>query len=619
METYSHIDPDKTYSYQRQSVAVGDGRSKSLEDQAACNMETAEFYGLPLRPENQLDEEKNHGGDEFWAGSGMEGVLGNNKTRPTLGRLVELIKSGNCLALVVWSTCRLWRSIALCEILVNLMAKHGCLLFDRNGPIDLHTPDGRNRLFSAAAASQHLREMCVVNSPRGVRRSRERGLVVASSHILGYRHSGRGRVRVVTEEIDLVRRIFRMFVIEGMKRMAICRQLMAEGVILAPDLYEKRSVKRSKHTEHLIYPKQINAILTDPRYQGFQPHEGELHRCDAFLVDGEPAVSPQLFDDAQRMINALKRTGNAASPKNYLAGLFRCGLCGQYLTVNPMTQRDGSLKKFWVSKKHDIQNWCTHALPYVTEPAVREYTEQTLLPLLRAEADLILKAQDQRSTLDEIALAERQIDDEIKKFEARCSEVFGDSSLANASIAMRVIQDQHNARIDGLRKQLVELKIKEASERDMPVDALEALDSWASLSDAQKRIAIHKLLRWVVLIPSDDFASRPARRGGSRSIDRKVNGAPPAGKIAYLTAFGSIHTAIVKRVDDPSTSTWHRPLGIVSASPAECLGSAADLPDPRQFAAGLTRSYVGRGYKYCIDSVMPGWSTQQEEPIIDID
>ncbi len=201
-----------------------------------------------------------------------------------------------------------------------------------------------------------------------------------------------------------------------MSKAAIARQLMGEGIALAPDLYDSRSIKRTDETSHLIYTKQINTVLRDVRYQGKQPHEDQVWDCPAFLIDGEPAVEPALFERAQELLDDQRKVSNNVSPDNYLAGLFKCGLCGQYLTVNPVRQKDGTIKKYWVSKKHDVQTWCTHSLPNITEPAMRAYTEQVLLPLLMAELDTMRETLEGTDVAAEIAVMQNQIKEKKQAF-----------------------------------------------------------------------------------------------------------------------------------------------------------------------------------------------------------
>ena len=281
----------QTYSYERKSNKSKDGTSKSIEDQRAVNQETAEECGLTLLPENQLSEEPGHGGDEFWRGFQGTGIEGDDRTgvpfRPVLTQLVEAIKAGKVKNLIIYSQCRLWRSVSLAHMMLDLMGECGVKLYDRNGQISINTPEGRQAVLQGAVAAQIYRENCAVYSGRGTRSTRKKLKVVVNGNVPGYRHVAKGKIEVVPDEIALVRRIFAMYV-SGKSLTAICRALMSEGIVLAADLYETRSVKRNPHTHDIVYPKQIRAILTDVRYRGQQPHEKQIWECKDFLIDGEP-------------------------------------------------------------------------------------------------------------------------------------------------------------------------------------------------------------------------------------------------------------------------------------------------------------------------------------------
>lgn len=257
-----------TYSYERKSNKSKDGTSKSIEDQRAVNQETAEECSLTLPPENQLSEEPGHGGDEFWLGFQGTGLEGDNRTgvryRPVLTNLVEKIRNGECKNLIIYSQCRLWRSVSLCHMMLDMMGECGTRLFDRNGEIQINTPEGRQAVLQGAVAAQICRENCAVYSGRGTRSTRKKLKVVVNGNVPGFRHVAKGKVEVVPEEIALVQRIFSLYV-GGLSLTAICRTLMAKGIVLAADLYETHSVKRNAHTYHIIYPKQISSILTDVR------------------------------------------------------------------------------------------------------------------------------------------------------------------------------------------------------------------------------------------------------------------------------------------------------------------------------------------------------------------
>jgi hypothetical protein len=615
---------EQVVDYARKSVTRGrDGTSKSITDQHDCNQETADYYKLPLSQDNWLTEAKNHGGDEWWAKCpdvGLEwGAVDKQPHRPILTKLMRGIVTGQIKLVLVWSVCRLAREIACAKIMADIFAQYGCLLYDRNGNVPLDSPESRNNFFQTILAAQQYREMCAVNSPRGVNKLRERGKIVVTGDVLGYRHIGKSRIKHIPAEIALVNRIFVMYC-SGMSKGGIARQLQAEGIVLAPDLYEKRSIQRCDETHDLIYTKQINAVLIDVRYEGKQLHEARVWDCPAFLIDGKPAVDPALFEQAQQIINNSRRTSNSASEDNYLAGLFKCGLCGQYLTVNPQKQKDGTVKKYWMSKKHDIQTWCTHPLPNISEPAMRTYTEQVFLPLLVAELNSMRQVLEGSDATTEIVVLQDQVKQKEQAFRDCIKKQFKEGKLS--SLTESILVEEHQEEIGKLEARIQELEkiIREravASEGHGKIASI--VERWDSYTDAEKRVAVHSVLRWVIMLPSEDFSDRPKRLGGSRSVDRKKEGAPPAGRVVYLTAWNTFHTTVVKRVNDPTSKTWHRPLGLVAAPIEECIGSCSDLPDPAGLAAGLERSYKGRGFRYHPSEVMPGYLTPPTVAEFDID
>ena len=581
MKAHEQLTAENTISYQRQSVSKLEGRSKSLRDQASVNLETAEYYALPLTLEGQWDEAKNHGGDEWWTGGPAVGD--DEKFRPVLTRIVEGIRKGTIKCVIVWDTSRLWRSVSICGILIDLMGKHNVLLYDRNGPCDISTPDGRLSIQNSAASAQHLREYAKVNSPRGVRKSREKGLVVVGSDILGFRNLGNGRIRVVQDEIDIVRQVFADYV-SGKTKTTIARELTErlreQGVILLDDVNYKRSIKRTPQTADLVYLKQIDKLLRNPRYQGCQPHEGKIWECKAFLIGGEPAVSPYLFEEAQKRLEREKRVGNRGAPANYLASLFRCSYCAQTLQVNPVKQEDGTIKKFWQPKQHDIRSWCVHRLPSITESAMREYTEQTLMPLLIAEAEKMLSCRRETTTEDEIARLTVELDRIETSFNEKVALIFDDQDVTAAAPAMRTLSDRHAKHTKELKGRIADLKAKALIESATANDskfAVNQLSKWDELDLEQKRAAIHKAIRWIALIPAIILLLEPSVELG-RGIGASTKLEFHQRAKSLLTAWGTFHTAIVKRIPKPDGTAFQRAIGLVRAEPDECLGSAPICP-----------------------------------------
>ena len=256
------------------------------------------------------------------------------------------------------------------------------------------------------------------------------------------------------------------------------------------------------------------------------------------------------------------------------------------------------------------------------KPQSRTYVSSTLMPWLMAQVDEMQATIGGSGGLDEIAHLQAQI--------AAKSQAFQDSEIK--SIRAAALADDKNPATSILTLQgMFDEEIKELEERVGVLEAEEirrqalahlnertgtSLERWEALDEAQKKL-VHPSQSsngWRSCRPRIAL-SRPERKGGARSIDRKKDGAPPAGKILFLSAWNTIHTAVIKRVPNPDSATWHKPLGLVPAEIDECLGSCAEMPDPALFAAGLQRSYDGRGYKFRACEVMPGYFTDAEAPI----
>ncbi len=84
--------------------------------------------------------------------------------RPVLTKLIRGVVTGKIKCVIVWSVDRLLREIAIAKIMADLFAKHGCLLYDRNGNVPLDSPEARGNFFQTVLAAQQYREMCAVNS-----------------------------------------------------------------------------------------------------------------------------------------------------------------------------------------------------------------------------------------------------------------------------------------------------------------------------------------------------------------------------------------------------------------------------------------------------------------------
>ena len=221
-------DTDKTeyvmgevVGYSRKSTGE-EGAGRSLDDQDKYNLRTCQRFDLPITPEWLYREAPARSGKLWWQGGGYAGIAGeflngedtNGNTRPVLTQIVQGITSGSIKCVVVWSLDRLARHVGIMEALMELMAQHGCVLYNRNGPYDLTTPEGRQAVRNEMVAAQYVRERACVDLPRGVVEQREKGVVVGTANRLGFRAVGNktGGIKHIEEEQNTVLEIYSLFV-----------------------------------------------------------------------------------------------------------------------------------------------------------------------------------------------------------------------------------------------------------------------------------------------------------------------------------------------------------------------------------------------------------------------
>ncbi len=154
---------------------------------------------------------------------------------------------------------------------------------------------------------------------------------------LGYENAERGTLKVVPEEAEIVRMIFRKYVNDHAAFSSIARQLNELGIpTKRGGLWENRTVKY---------------ILQNPVYKGFARWNvgrnnlrGPAASSPDMIVaesNHEAIISPELFDQVQAAISGAYRRPKsrpADSYSHWLGNLVKCSSCGSSLTYSPATK-----------------------------------------------------------------------------------------------------------------------------------------------------------------------------------------------------------------------------------------------------------------------------------------
>ena len=594
-----------TRMYGRKSTK-NETSAKSLADQREVCFETAQDLGILVSDADWCEEVAGHGGDEPWSGFGGSGLLGDDhpigRTRPVLTSIMLAILAGTCRALICYGIDRLFRSAKLTSLAIEIMARKGCLLVDRNGIVDISTVNGREKVLINAVNAETQRDHCRDASLRGVSKSRNKGKLVGPCNSLGFRSAGpkTGKVLFIEEEIAMVNRIFRLFYLgeNGNGPLSIdeiCRLLMEEGYIWTPDLHDKRAIHRTEQTRARIYDAQVRKLLIDVRLIGKQRNAKQVWDCDAFRCNGDTLVPLELFHHVREKL-AEQARGSRSSINTYaLKSRVRCGTCAQALTAQKVWVKDADGNRFyrtyWMTRANRGQHWCRHQVRSIRHDILDEFIDDHLAPLLLAEMrerglddqNAVIE-QEQARLKRELAEAENHYRVELPKYHR---------TKIDAEI-FESMQEDAKREIERLRGELrlVLLRVTKLN------DVAHVLQDIRSAPPAARRDAIRATIRWVAVISSEQGLreeKKPPKRNGDY-----------LGSLVFLTAWSTCLTARMSRA---SEKPGHRNTTVLSlATASQSIGGVDAFLDPGQFYRGLEQAYVGHSYDFNPRDVMPGYT-----------
>ncbi len=600
--------PGQVAVYGRKSTK-NDKAAKSLSDQKDVCFELAQEYGIAVSDECWYEEKAGHGGDEWWAGYVGSGLVGDatgiGRTRPEFTKIMKGIVAGEIKLLIFYSLDRGWRSTEIASKAIDIMRAHGCYLMDRNGFVDLTSPEGRERVLINAVNAQSQREHSKVSSDRGIRRAIMKRKLVGNCNGLGFRSAGvkSCEIRHVPEEHEVARRIFRMYAYgdsaeEGpLSIEQIALRLMSEGYLWTADIHHKRSVVRTELTKGIIYDNQIRRTLKDVRYIGKQRYGGKSIDCDEFLYEGKPIVPLELFVRVQEKLRQGKQTCSRSVNTYPLSGRIRCAICGTAFISQCTNQFTTDPKKvqrnYWHIRKTRLALGCPHELPHIRKDVLDDYIEDVYAPLLLAavhEAGLDDEAAEserrQAQLQRELSEAEHHYREELPKYHRTRI----DPEL------LLVMQEDAKGEIERLRSELRKVGARAAELRE----TLPTIKDIKTLAEATRRDAIRRMIRWIAVLPSTERVRTRWTESGLPSDH--------IGDLVILSCFGTYHSARLYRAQTEGGSKHGNCTLLRPAAPDEVIGGVADFPEPKSFYSGLQYSWKHNYYDWSASEVVPGYT-----------
>ena len=461
---------------------------------------------------------------------------GWSKKRPEFQRMLADARKGRFDTIVCWKSDRLSRGMYPAAALMEVVEAHQIRLEAVMDAIDMKT-------FGLMAAIgkielDNFRE----RSTMGKRGTAKQGRAPTGGLPYGYRIGDDGRPEVIEEQAEVVRRIFRMYVHEGMRAYSIAVRLTEEGI--------------PTQTGKLLWlQSRVHHILGNATYTGTWVYGKYRHVAteDGMKVYDQPRDTwieipiPQVIDDETwERAQKLKKQRSSRAKRNtkvlhLLRHLLKCGECGRNFharsswTVTSVRNgkryqydRPTPLRYYMCNGMQSMRLRCREK-PYIRaerleEPIWSEVKRVIQNPDLLIAGIDTLDTQEGGGLEEEIAEAERDLRD-IQMEEDRAIRLFVSGKITESQLDLqrRFITE----RLESARAKLDDYRAREASgtERRLLVEDVLA---WArnvgqgidELTPEQRNEILHMIVEEVVIdrdntvditlvVPVDDNSSEP--------------------------------------------------------------------------------------------------------------
>ena len=259
----------------------------------------------------------------------------NTKKRDEFNRMIEDCKAGKIDRIITKSISRFARNTVDClKYTRELKALNIAVFFEKEN-IDTLDSKGEVLMTIMAALAQQESESLSANVRLGIQFRNQQGKVqVNHNRFLGYTKDEEGRLVIVPEEAEIVRRIYREY-LEGDSLLTIRRGLEADGIkngagnlrwhesnikqILTNEKYIGDALLQKTYTVSILEKKRAANNGNLPKYYVEGCHEPIIDKAIYLRVQSEMAERANLNAGGKKRVY---------SGKYALSSIVFCGHCG---------------------------------------------------------------------------------------------------------------------------------------------------------------------------------------------------------------------------------------------------------------------------------------------------
>lgn len=276
-----------------------------------------------------------------------EGITGTSvKKRDGFNRMIEDCESGKINLILTKEVSRFARNTVDTLCFTRKLSALGIGVIFMNDGIDTRDKDGELRLTIMASIAQEESRKVSERVKWGIRRQMENGWVYGYSAMLGFRVNN-GKLEIVPEEAEIVKRIFNSYVYEGKGCHTIANELNADGLFTVRGKMWRedgvcRILKNDKYVGDLTQWKHYSTDFLSKRVL---QNNGDNPDVPLITIKNhhEGIISREVWDLAQKQIferGQLSREGRKYSKHYWFSSKVFCGKCGYSYNVSGHTSRE---------------------------------------------------------------------------------------------------------------------------------------------------------------------------------------------------------------------------------------------------------------------------------------
>ena len=466
-----------------------------------------------------------HAGGRGWTVPGErvfadDGFSGATLDRPALEALRDAVAGGEVETVVVLSVDRLSRNFAHQMLLQEEFARQGARIVFVQEPDDA-TPQGMLLRQMLSAISEYERTQIAERSRRGkIHRARQGSLNMISRPPYGYRlirktEASGARLEIDEAEATVVRRIYDLYVREGLKMHGVSRRLDAEGVRPRhaerwPTATVAVILRNEAYVGRAAYLKTVGTGKPARRNRTGRRKAGAVRRLTGRAVRPReewielpvPAIVEEtVFAQAQRRRAENRRFSPRKSiDPTLLQGLCVCAECGYTIGRNSGNSGKGSYgKRIHYYRCHGIDSWRRPQGAVCDNPPVR--ADELDAAVWREVLALLENPQLVRSEIDRRIAAANDTASNDRRTDALRAE------SSHNQTRMRRLLDAYQ---EGL------VTLDELRERNVPIQTRQR--AVLSELDALRTAKLDRQSRLALATTVERFLTRMREAAGSLSI-----------------------------------------------------------------------------------------------------